>query len=281
MADNGLDRPVIGAIFDGTGYGTDGTIWGGEFLVGDYRGVERAGHLARFRLPGGDRSVQEPWRVAVGLLGQHWGLAAAELPLAVIGNRDRFAVDLILRMTARGIHSPITSSMGRLFDAVSAILGVCEVVEYEAQAAIELEALLDDDEGPLDPWPLRLSRADDGIVVEHEPWLRTLVSDVLDSRLPAARISRRLHDSVVQATTEVCLQLSRTYGISDVVLSGGVFLNMYLLVRIEQELSEAGLRVHTHNRVPTSDGGLAVGQAMVAAARVRERTAAGLSMAGG
>ncbi|HEX9993477.1 MAG TPA: carbamoyltransferase HypF [Acidimicrobiales bacterium] len=269
MADNGLDRPVIGVVFDGTGYGTDGTIWGGEFLVGDYEGFERAGHLLPFRLPGGDRAVREPGRVAIALLAQHYGREAAALPLAVVRDRDPFELAVLMRMVEQGVNAPITSSMGRLFDAVSAIAGVCGFVEYEAQAAIELEQLIAWDHTACDPWPVRLDRRDGRLVVDHGPWLRALVDDVVDRECSAAAVSRRFHESVVAAVTEVCGELRRSTGIEDVVLSGGVFLNQHLLIRVEQELVGAGLRVHTHGRVPTNDGGVSVGQAMVAAATVR------------
>ncbi len=262
MADNGLDCPVIGVVFDGTGYGTDGTIWGGEFLVGDYRGFERAGHLECFRLPGGDQAVRQPWRVAAALLAQHG------LPLDVLADRDPFELEVLTKMATRQINSPTTSSVGRLFDAVSAMLGGCAQVEYEAQAAIELEQLIAWDHTPVEPWPLRLSTARDMIVVGHEPWIRALL-DEIDQ--PRAVLSRRFHESVVHAVTEVCLRLHRTHGLSDVVLSGGVFLNQHLLIRTERELTDRGLRVHTHHRTPAGDGGLAVGQAMVAAAQHRER----------
>jgi hydrogenase maturation protein HypF len=271
MADNGLDRPVIGVVFDGTGYGTDGTIWGGEFLVGDYRGFERMGHLGRFRLPGGDKAIKEPSRIALSLLTQHLGGDTLSLPLDLVRNRDPFELDVLMKMSTRGINSPETSSMGRLFDAVSALLGVCDAVNYEGQAAIELEHLLEWDLSPAEPWPLGLQREDGRLVIDHGPWLRALLEDVIDRHLPASQVSRRFHESVVLAITEVCVELSRSTGIEDIVFSGGVFLNQHLLVRAEHELTGAGLRVHTHSRVPTNDGGIAVGQAMVAAALDRQR----------
>ncbi|GHH78995.1 carbamoyltransferase HypF [Streptomyces sulfonofaciens] len=267
MADNGLDRPVIGVIFDGTGYGSDGTIWGGEFLIGDYRGFERAGHLGRFRLPGGDRAVREPARVAIALLTQHFGQDTKDLPIDLVRSRDPFEVDVLMKMTQRGLNAPVTSSMGRLFDAFSALLGVCEEVGYEGQAAIELENLIAWDPTPAPPWPLQLDDEEGRLVLNHRPWLEALVSGLSDPRRSTADLSRAFHESIVHAVVETCRRLSRTHRLSDVVLSGGVFLNQHLLVRTEQELTTAGLRVHTHRRVPTNDGGVSVGQAMVAAAR--------------
>ncbi|WP_329571749.1 carbamoyltransferase HypF [Kitasatospora sp. NBC_01266] len=271
MADNGLDRPVIGVVFDGTGYGPDGTIWGGEFLIGDYRGFERKAHLARFRLPGGDRAVREPDRIAIALLGQHFGPDAARLPLDLLRRRDPFEVGVLLRMAERGVSAPETSSMGRLFDAVSALLGVCERVGYEGQAAIELEQLIAWDQTPVTPWPVRLRPAGDCLVIDHRPWLEALVAELGDPDRSPAQLSRAFHESVVHAVLETCLRLSHESGLRDVVLSGGVFLNQHLLIRSEQELTRAGLRVHTHSRIPTNDGGLSAGQAMVAAARAAGR----------
>ncbi|ANW21568.1 carbamoyltransferase HypF [Streptomyces clavuligerus] len=268
MADNGLDRPVIGVVFDGTGYGTDGTIWGGEFLIGDYRGFERKAHLARFRLPGGDKAVREPDRVAIGLLAQHFGADAATLPLDLLRRRDPFEVGVLMKMATRGVNAPETSSMGRLFDACSALLGVCGRVGYEGQAAIELEQLIAWDHTPVEPWPVRLREEDDRLVIDHGPWLEGMVSDLSGPGGSAARVSRTFHESVVRAVVEVCLRLSHSSGVTDTVLSGGVFLNQHLLVRVEEELTRAGLGVYTHSRIPTNDGGLSVGQAMVAAARV-------------
>ncbi|MEU8927445.1 carbamoyltransferase HypF [Kitasatospora sp. NPDC048545] len=267
MADNGLNRPVIGVVFDGTGYGTDGTIWGGEFLIGDYRGFERKAHLGRFRLPGGDKAVREPARVAIGLLAQHFGPEAAGLPIDLVRQRDPFELGVLTKMVERGINSPQTSSMGRLFDAYSALLGVCDRVGYEGQAAIELEQLIAWDHRPARPWPLRLEREDDRLVIDHRPWLEAVVAELADPRRGMADISRAFHESVVHAVVEICLRLSRESGLRDVVLSGGVFLNQHLLVRAEQDLTAAGLTVHTHGRIPTNDGGISVGQAMVAAAR--------------
>ncbi|MCL6300755.1 carbamoyltransferase HypF [Streptomyces kronopolitis] len=272
MADNGLNRPVLGVIFDGTGYGTDGTIWGGEFLVGDYRGFERAGHLARFRLPGGDKAVREPARVAISLLTQHFGQEAKSLPLPLLEHRDPFEIDVLMKMTERGVNAPLTSSMGRLFDGYSALLGVCEEVGYEGQAAIELEQLIAWDHTPATPWPLRLNDEDGRLVVDHGPWLESLLTGLAERR-GSTELSRAFHESIVYAVVEVCLRLSRTHGVPDVVLSGGVFLNQHLLTRAEQELTAAGLRVHTHRRIPPNDGGICVGQAMVAAARAVARDA--------
>jgi hydrogenase maturation protein HypF len=172
-----------------------------------------------------------------------------------------------MKMAERGINSPQTSSMGRLFDAYSALLGVCEQVEYEGQAAIELEQLIAWDHTPVEPWPLRLAEDEGCLVIDHRPWLEALLADVSDRGRSAAQVSRTFHESVVNAVVEICLRISTTSGVRDVVLSGGVFLNQHLLVRTEQELTHAGLRVYTHSRIPANDGGLSVGQVMVAAAR--------------
>ncbi|MFF7976495.1 carbamoyltransferase HypF [Streptomyces sp. NPDC007905] len=279
MLDNGLDEPVIGVIFDGTGLGTDGTVWGGEFLVGDYRGFERRGHLGQFRLPGGDKAVTEPDRVAVALLEAAFGADAVEhLDIAGLRGRDRDEREILLKMAARGVNSPLTSSAGRLFDGMSALLGVCSRIGYEAEAAIRLEELLDGDHSATDPWPTTLYVAEDRQVVDVRPWVRAVVESA--GSHGAAEVSRRFHESLSHAVVEVCARLRRESGLDAVVLSGGVFLNRYLSVRVAHLLSQAGFRVYTHQQIPMTDGGISAGQAMVAGALLRERADAARLVAG-
>lgn len=279
MVDNTLDEPVIGVIFDGTGLGTDGTIWGGEFLVGDYGRFERRGHLGQFRLPGGDKAVAEPDRVAVALLEAAFGPDAAEyLDLATLRHRDPMEREVLLKMASRGLSSPLTSSAGRLFDGMSALLGVCSRIGYEAQAAIMLEELLAGDHGSADPWPVVLRESDNGHVIDVRPWVRAIVESV--GQISAAVASRRFHESLSRAVVEMCARLRRDTGLDAVVLSGGVFLNQYLSVRVSHLLSLAGFRVYTHQRIPMTDGGISAGQAMVAGALLRERAAAALNATG-
>jgi hydrogenase maturation protein HypF len=262
MCENGLNEPVIGVVFDGTGYGTDGNIWGGEFLVGDYVGFERAAHLANFRLPGGDKAVEEPWRVALALLRRAGhDLDAVDLP--VVRGRTAEERRVIARMVDAGLHAPLTSSMGRLFDGVAALLGVRERCRYEAQAAIEMEQLVAPGaageplawelSGP-EGWPWRIETA--GMVGD-------LVRETVRGA-DAAELSVRFHATVVDVVRRTCEAIRDRTGIEKAVLSGGVFQNEILACGCEAALGEAGFEVHKHRVVPANDGGVALGQAAVA-----------------
>ena len=268
MAENGLRGSAVGVILDGTGYGTDGTIWGGEFLVGGYRGFTRAAHLRRFRLPGGDAAVREPFRVAVALLHDAFGDAwqALRLPFA-----DRLAdgrAAILDRMCKAGINTPITTSMGRLFDAVAALLGVCPAIEYEAQAAIELEGLLERDLRLGEPLPYALDEQDGVLEIDHRPLVRALVEAGGTGPVDTAVLSRRFHSSVVAMIVEVATRLAASAGTKAVVLSGGVFMNEYVLANAIVGLRDMGLDPHWHSKVPSNDGGLSLGQVLVAQAQL-------------
>ena len=252
LADNGEAGPVLGVAFDGTGYGEDGTIWGGEFLVADLTSYQRVGHLTPVPLPGGTTAIRQPWRMAVSYLD------AAGSPDFL--DRD---VAAVLSVVRRG--SLMTSSAGRLFDAVSAILGLREVVNYEGQAAIELEQCAAPDERAG-----YLATVDDGspVQVRGADLVRAVVAD-LAAGVPRPVVAARFHNGVVDAIVQVCLTLRDRTGLSVVALSGGVFQNLLLLVRSVDRLTANGFRVLTHSRVPTNDGGISLGQAAVAAARDR------------
>jgi hydrogenase maturation protein HypF len=264
MAENGLEGETLGVIFDGVGYGLDGTIWGGEFLVGDYRAMRRAGHLRTVAMPGGDAAVREPLRMAISYLHDAFGDSLYGLlipPLAEVSDRDR---QIYLKMLARGINSPITSSCGRLFDAVAAILGVRSRISYEGQAAIELEALAekaDTDE----VYPYSIVSAAGNLVLDLRPMIQGVVGDLCQDTRPV--IARRFHNTVAMATTDVCRKVRDASGINRVVLSGGSFQNKLLTNGIYNGLAGEGFEVFTHRLVPPNDGGLALGQAAVAGAK--------------
>jgi hydrogenase maturation protein HypF len=258
MAEHRLDglHPVLGVAFDGTGYGTDGTIWGGEFLLADYAGFQRPAHLKPFLLPGGDASIRRPSRAALGLLyslGLDWEEALPTHADLCYDDRTMLRAQLEHR-----INSPLTSSMGRLFDAAAALAGVRQEVNYEAQAAIEFEALLDPEETEI--YPFEYSNG----LLDPTPAIEALVSDVLSGVAPG-KISARFHHGLAVAVVEVCRALSEQYDLSEVALSGGVWQNMTLLNRTMQLLEKDGFTVYSHQQVPTNDGGLALGQAAVAA----------------
>ncbi len=264
MADNGLDgaSPVIGVALDGTGYGPDGAIWGGEFLVADYASYQRLAHITYVRLPGGDRAVREPWRVALAWLAQAGIPWEDDLPPVKYAHETAGSgpdpLQVIQHQLDSGLNTPLTSSMGRLFDAVAAIIGVRQAVSYEAQAAIELEALADPAETGYDALQLN------GELLDPAPLLHALVRG-LRAGVPLPVLSARFHNSIAEAVVMVCQELRRQHALEQVVLSGGVWQNVFLLKRAVSRLEQAGFTVLTHQQVPTNDGGLALGQALIAA----------------
>jgi hydrogenase maturation protein HypF len=283
LADNRASGPVIGVAFDGTGYGADGTIWGGEFLIADLAGFERAGHLAPVPMPGGAAAIRQPWRMAAVYLDAAYadgaldGLAGAGAPPDGAGTspgapggidvarRNQRLWPGVLQMARRGINSPLTSSAGRLFDAAAAILGVRDTINYEGQAAIELEQLADTAErgayraGITGPEPLRAAGHD---------LIRAVVEDLAAGTAPGV-VAARFHNGVAGLITDCCLLLRERHGLSTVALSGGVFQNLLLLQATIARLERHGFDVMVHSRVPCNDGGISLGQAVVAAARDR------------
>ncbi|WP_243375383.1 carbamoyltransferase HypF [Geotalea sp. SG265] len=258
MAENGLEGEVLGVVFDGTGYGTDGTIWGGEFLLGDYRGFERAAHFRNLPLPGGDAAVREPYRMALSCLYSLFGTEAFDLPLACCREVQESDRELFLRMLERGINSPPTSSCGRLFDAVASILGLRQRITYEGQAAMELEGLA---EGYGDSSPYPFVMDDDAL--NFTPMIRAIVEELSAGR-PRAEIAGAFHTTIAAATAEMCGRIRQRTGLARVVLSGGVFQNRLLAEDVVARLARHGFQVFTHRLVPPNDGGLALGQAVVA-----------------
>ena len=254
MVDNQLDGPVLGVILDGTGYGDDGNIWGGEFLIGDFLNYQRAAYIDYFQLPGGDKAVKEPYRIALGILTQIYGEQVKELPIKIISERNNFELDVLIKMIQKGINSPLTSSMGRLFDAVSALLGVRETVQYEGQAAIELEQAIDinNSSNPLLSYEIVASN---GIrKIDIKPMFKELVSLILKNKYTKGELSYRFHYTMVQMITETCKQIRQETGINKLVLSGGVFLNKFLLVETYKSLKACKFEVYMHKQVPTNDG---------------------------
>jgi len=249
--------------FDGTGYGTDGTIWGGEFLAAGVATFERGGHLAPVPMPGGAAAIRQPWRMAAAYLDADPN-SPADLDLDVVRrNQDRWAA--ITAMARRGVNAPLTSSAGRLFDAAAALLGVRDAINYEGQAAVELEQLADPAEAGAYPaaveagHPFRVRGAD----------LLHGILDDLTARVPAPVIAARFHHGVAALIEAGCLLMRGRYGLGTVALSGGVFQNLLLLDATVSRLEARGFRVLLHARVPCNDGGISLGQAVVAAARDR------------
>ncbi len=274
MAENHLEGRVIGFALDGTGYGADGNIWGGEVLIAGYEDFERAAHFEYVPLPGGAAAIREPWRMAVSYLAHHFGreflkpeILKFDIPFVRQLNRPK--VDLLLRMMEQGVNSPLTSSCGRLFDAVAALIGIRQHVNYEAQAAIELEmamtsaTMASSEEGPA--YPMRLVLEGANWIISTRPLFEALLDD-LGRNLPVAAISRRFHNGLVEGFVELATRLRKKAALPRVCLSGGTFHNVYLSERLEARLSEVGFEVFTQKEVPSGDGGLSLGQALVAAA---------------
>ncbi|MEW9530513.1 carbamoyltransferase HypF [Microbispora sp. NPDC049125] len=258
LADNGVAGPVIGVAFDGLGYGPDGTLWGGEFLVADLAGFTRSGHLATVPMPGGAAAIRQPWRMAAAYLDL-LGDAPADLPV-VRRNAERW--DAVTALARRGLNAPHTSSMGRLFDAVAAMVGERDSITYEGQAAIELEQCADPAE--TGAYACRLT---DGTPFEVRGVdLVEAVAGDLQAGTEAPVVAARFHNAVVQVVADGCSRIREAGGPSTVALSGGVFQNMLLLERAATLLEERGFRVLLHHRVPPNDGGVSLGQAAVAAA---------------
>jgi hydrogenase maturation protein HypF len=255
LADNGAEGPVIGVAFDGTGYGADGTIWGGEFLVAGLAGFERAGHLAPVPMPGGTAAIRQPWRMAAAYLDAGTG----------VKRRHEEQWPVIVAMARKGVNSPPTSSAGRLFDAVAAILGVRDVITYEGQAAVELEQLADPSETGCYPAGIEPG---DPFRVRGGDLVHAVVDD-LAAGIPVPAIAARFHHGVAALIEAGCLLLRERHGLGTVALSGGVFQNMLLLHETVGRLEARGFAVLVHSRVPCNDGGISLGQAVVAAARDR------------
>jgi hydrogenase maturation protein HypF len=268
LADNDADGPVIGVAFDGTGYGTDGTIWGGEFLIADLMSFERAGCLEPVPMPGGAAAIRQPWRMAAAYLAVSYpdGPPAG---LAVRRRNEQYWA-AVTAMAARGVNAPLTSSAGRLFDAVAALVGVRDVINYEGQAAIELEQLTDVHERGSYPVSITGTGGTGGAE------LRVAGSDLvlaaaedLAAGVPASIIAARFHNGVAAAIVTVCGWLREQTGLTVVALSGGVFQNLLLTSQVVTRLTDEGFRVLVHSRVPCNDGGISLGQAAVAGARDR------------
>ncbi|MFP5361525.1 MAG: carbamoyltransferase HypF [Thermoleophilia bacterium] len=260
LAEHGETGPAVAAIFDGTGYGTDGTVWGGEILVGGLDRIERCGRIRPIRMPGGERAVAEPWRMAASWLTE----LQAPLPPAFAGiAQPRW--NMVARMSINGMGSPLTSSAGRLFDAVAALCGIRLEVTYEGQAAIELEALAD--RAAADPYPLELEHRGTAVALDVRPTIRAVLDDIA-AGVPLGAISARFHAGVARATVQALVLVAERQELAVAVLSGGVFQNRLLLELTSAGLEQAGLRVLVPEKLPPNDGQIAFGQVAIGAARL-------------
>jgi hydrogenase maturation protein HypF len=255
------DQQVLGFTFDGTGYGTDGTIWGGELLLGSYASVERVGHLRPVQLPGGDAAIRRPLRTALA----HLAAAGVDVDPDLAARAEPNEVTVVSRMIQTGAGCTPTTSMGRLFDAIASLLDVRQEVDYEGQAAIELEALAAT-AAPSDDrdWALDIEDTPDGLVLDPTPCVRAAVAS-RRTGVSAAEASRAFHEALADAVTRAAVQVRARSGVATVGLTGGVFANTVLTAACQGRLAREGFTVLVHRLVPPNDGGLALGQVAVAA----------------
>jgi hydrogenase maturation protein HypF len=265
MAENGLRGDVIGLSFDGTGYGSDGAIWGGEVLVGDEKGFTRAATISYTPMPGGAAAIKEPWRMGISYLYETYGEGLWDLGLPIIREIGEKKIETIVEMISKGINSPLTSSLGRFFDGIAALTGIRCKVFFEGQAAMDLEMTADQiTESYYDyEW-----KSGEYYRIMPQPVIRGVVEDILKGILPS-EISAKFHCTLIRLFTDICEVISKERDIDRVVMSGGVFQNSILLSGLIKALEARGLQVFSHRIVPTNDGGICLGQAMVAAAIAR------------
>jgi hydrogenase maturation protein HypF len=268
MAEKGLKEKVIGVSFDGTGYGTDGNLWGGEILIADIEGFTRVGHFKYIPLPGGEVAVKEPWRITVSLIKDVAGDKTIPC-LKSIGFIDKYGdkrIQDILKIIDQRQFSPLSSGAGRLFDAVSALMKVCDKNTFEGEAAIALEALTIP--GIVDDYPVDIKlRAP--IEIDFSQTVLKIMEDLAKGENKSI-ISSKFHNTLVTVIVRVVKRLSDLHVMNDVVLCGGVFQNMYLLERTMSSLTAMGMKVHIHEKVPTNDAGISLGQAYIIRERIKK-----------
>lgn len=265
MAENDMDEPVIGVAFDGIGYGTDGNMWGGEFMMADYQSFNRMAHLKYIPMPGGDMATKEPYRMAISYLYAIFGRDFMDLELDFNKRFKKENVEILLKMIDKKINSPLTSSCGRLFDAVSSMLGICDKIDYEAQASMELEMIAADKVKK--GYDYEIIPSNDILVIDPAPLISGIIRDILNN-IASKSISAKFHNTLVEIIDEVCVILKNRVGINKVVLSGGVFQNRYLIEKVIIRLTNDGFMCYHHSQVPTNDAGISLGQAVIAGNQV-------------
>ncbi|MFH0839799.1 MAG: hypothetical protein V1883_02140 [Candidatus Omnitrophota bacterium] len=272
MAESGLKGKVIGVAFDGMGYGPDGTIWGGEFLIGGYHSYRRAAHIAYATMPGGDKAVLEPIRMAFSYLYKTYKGNIAKVRTGVLLRLGKDKREIFKNMIDKKINSPLTSSAGRLFDAVASLIGVRDRISFEGEAAIALETIARGSDCSTF-YGFTLKKKSGVISIEFGSMVREIISE-LTKREPLAAIARKFHNTLAEAVKRVCMALRREYGLNRVVLSGGVFQNNILLSGSLERLALAGFSVYSHRDISTSDRGVSLGQAVIAASKTEKKKCA-------
>jgi hydrogenase maturation protein HypF len=268
MAENKIEGKVIGLAMDGTGYGMDGNAWGGEFMIADETGFERFGHLQYIVLPGGEKAIHEPWRIAVSLLKAAYGPSWRETALRWNLVPDQNSYDLLDKIIDGRINSPLSSGLGRLFDGVAALIGAHRQVSFEGQAAMELEMLATDSLGQAYPFDL-LRDKDKPYIIDTGAMIKAIVADLEAGRSPA-KIAASFHQTLIEAFTAMADEMRKAAGLTRVALSGGCFQNKILLQGAIDKLRHSGFDVYCHKQVPANDGGISLGQAVAAASMIKK-----------
>lgn len=276
LAEHGISGPVIGVAADGTGYGTDGAVWGGEIMIADLANFKRVAHLAYVPLPGGEQAIHQPWRMAAAYLAHTYGDEFLSLDIPFVQQLNRAKWHTLSQMIARNLNCPPTSSLGRLFDAIAALLGLRSEVQYEGQAAIELETLavgasfMTPSCQPSSTTPSITipTKHDIPMILDVTPLIRAIVSDI-QQRVPLPQIAARFHHALAELLAQTCLGIREQSGLNEVALSGGVFQNRLLLEQLHKRLEQMAFRVYLNRRVPPNDGGLSLGQLAVAGKTLR------------
>ena len=260
MAEHGLDEQVIGVSFDGTGYGDDGHIWGGEFFVCDLNGYKRKNHFEYLPIPGGDKAIKEPWRMGLSYLYRSMGERIWDIDIPLMKNRPRAEMELLVDSIAKGINAPLSSSAGRLFDAVSAIMGLVHHATFHAESPMRLEATIGEQHDN------RYEYQTKSDIISFIPMIEEIVEDITGKE-SEAYVALKFHNTIVDVIVKTVKQLAGKYGLKKVVLSGGTFQNKFILSNTEHLLEVEGFEVFSQQKVPTNDGGIALGQMIVASKR--------------
>ncbi len=266
MADNGIKERVIGVAFDGLGYGTDGNLWGGEFLVTDYTQFARVAHLQYIPMPGGAQAIREPWRMTASYLWHIYGDDFLDLGIEFTDSIDKGKWKVLKNLIEHNINSPLTSSAGRLFDAVSALLGVCRLSTYEGQPAIELEGIASEDHNP--PYDYEIEEN----TIKPDRIFSGIIKDI-KSNIPVDIIASRFHSTIANIVVNMCNRIRKDSHLDRVALSGGVFQNVILLGQVVNQLRDEGFNVYIPQRVPANDGGISLGQAVIANSKMKNQNA--------
>lgn len=264
MVENNIKEKVIGVAYDGTGYGDDGKIWGGEFLLCDLKEYLRVGHLKYCSLPGGDKAIMEPWRMTYSYLYSIYGPKAKTLDINFIQRMDYDKLSIIEKMIDKNINSPLTSSCGRLFDAISSLIGIRDEISYEGQAAMELESFCAS--GIKERYKFCIYKEGMEFIIDPQEIFIEIIKDLkegIDKKIMAAKF----HNTVAEFTLNLCGKIRENSGINKIALSGGVFQNKYLTEKVVSLLEDKGFKVYTQSKVPPNDGGISLGQAVVAGLR--------------